>query len=55
MSSLLQKDFHNVATNCEPLSDIIDADNSCKRKIFFMSIFTVLLINVLFSFIVYNI
>ena len=54
MSSLLQKDFYIVITNCEPRSNIIDVDNSCKRKIFFISISIVLLINVSSFFIVHN-
>ena len=54
MSSLLQKDFHTVTTNCESRSNTIDVNNLYKRKIFFMSIFIVLLINVLFFFIIYN-
>ena len=54
MSSLLQKDFHIVTINCEPRSNTIDVNNSYKRKIFFMSIFIVFLINVSFSSIMHN-
>ena len=46
MSNLLQKDFHIIMTNCESRSNIIDVDNSCKRKIFFINISIVLLIDV---------
>ena len=54
MSSLLQKDFYIITINCEFRLDTIDVDNLYKRKTFFMSIFIVFLINISFSFIVYN-
>ena len=54
ISSLLQKDFHIIITNCEPRSNIINVDNSCIRKTFLMSISIVFSINVLLSFIVHN-
>ena len=54
MSSFLQKDFYIVTTNCESWSDTIDVNNSCKRKIFFMSIFIMFLINVSFFFAMYD-
>ena len=54
MLSLLQKDFYIVMTNYEPRSNIINVDNLYKRKIFFISISIVLLINMSFSFIIYN-
>ena len=54
MLNLLQKDFHIVTTNCESRSNIIDVDNSCKRKTFFMSILIVFLIKRSFFSIVHN-
>ena len=54
MSSLLQKDFHIVTINCESRLNMIDVNNSCKRKIFFMNIFIVFLTNILFSSVVHD-
>ena len=50
-----KKDFHIIITNCKPRLNIIDVDNSCKRKIFLMNISIVFLVNVLLFFIVHNI
>ena len=54
ISSLLQKDFYIVITNCESRSDIIDVNNLYIRKTFLINILIVLLINMPLSFIVYN-
>ena len=54
ISSLLQKDFYIIITNCESRSNIIDVNNSYIRKTFLISISIVFLINISLSFIVYN-
>ena len=54
ISNLLQKDFYIIITNFKPRSNIINVNNSCKRKIFLMNILIILVINVFLSFIIYN-
>ena len=54
MLSLLQKDFHIITINCESRSNIIDVNNLYKRKIFFISISIMFLINVLLFSVVHN-
>ena len=55
ISSFLQKDFHIIIINYEFQSNIINVNNLCIRKIFLISISIMLLINVLLSFIIYDI
>ena len=51
----MQKDFYIIVINCEPRLNIIDIDNLCKRKIYLISIFVILSIEISLSSIIYGI